>query len=157
MITSAIYSNRDQTNIKIEPGGWYMPWPCFNSHRKLIEEWMEEGNIIADYDPNHGKTEDQIYQELVINAESIVKSYIQSNIDAYNKSNGTNFESVYNCNIYTNQDDYPHQQFCIDIVAFNAQVWNAARQLQISIGLGETVQPETEEDFISHFPVYSGT
>jgi len=154
MIENIRYSNLDNSQVIVEPQGWNVPQPCETWHQGVIDKWLAEGNTIAPYDENYGKTTEQIYLEKVTAAEALTDAHIQAPIASYNNANGTNFGGIHNCASYINTPSYTHYQFCVDVWAFNVQVWEAARQIQIDIINGNLVQPETEEAFIALLPVW---
>lgn len=91
-------------------------------------------------------------QKMIADGEALVESHVQAEVDKYNEANGTNFTNVDSCNKYVLQDTYAHQQFCIDVVAFNCLVWETARQLQAD---GEVGADTTAEEFIAMLPVFN--
>ena len=84
-----------------------------------------------------------------------VDKYVQSTIDRYNKANGTMFEKVHNCAAYAGVDGYTHQQFCKDILAHNANVWETARNIEADVVAGNRDMPTTDE-LINELPDYMG-
>lgn len=98
---------------------------------------------------NPPKTPEQIKQELTLE----VDKYLKKEIDKYNKTNGTLFASVHNCATYVLVDTYPHRQFCVDIINFNAAVWEKARSIEYDV-LAEKREMPTVEEFIAELPVF---
>ena len=82
-----------------------------------------------------------------------VDGYIQNEVNKYNKANGTMFEKVHNCAAYVGVATYSHQQFCIDILSFNASVWDKARSVEAEVIAGLRVPPAKEE-LLSELPVF---
>lgn len=75
-------------------------------------------------------------QELLVVAiisegETLVDGYIQKAVDDYNKTNGTKFSDAHSCADYKDVTGYTHQQFCIDVWAWNVAVWESARANQV--------------------------
>ena len=84
----------------------------------------------------------------------IVENYIQKELDKYNKVNGTLFEKIHNCAAYKDISTYPHQQFCIDILEWNAEVWETARGILYDVKTGVRSEP-TVDDFIDELPEFA--
>jgi len=84
-----------------------------------------------------------------------VEKHIQNEVDKYNKANGTLFASVHNCATYVLVETYPHRQFCVDIVNFNAKVWERARSIEADVVSEKREMPSIEE-FIAELPVFNG-
>jgi len=114
----------------------------------------EEGNFYEFYNedltPDLEKIQALAVLKMIADGEKLVAKYVQAFIDEYNKANSVNFTNVDSCNKYVAQTNYSHQQFCIDIVAFNCNVWETARSLYVD---GTITSETTEEDFISLLPV----
>lgn len=94
--------------------------------------------------------------KLEVTKKSFIKAvdaYIQNTIDTYNKDNGVLFTNIYNCIAYIGVDTYEHQQFCIDVVNWNAAVWSAARALELDI-ISERIAIPSTDEFITLLPTY---
>jgi len=124
----------------------------------LFEIKDEDGNGTGTYydfynedlTPDLEKIQALAVLKMIADGEKLVAKYVQSFIDEYNEANAVNFTNVDSCNKYVAQTNYSHQQFCIDIVAFNCNVWETARSLYVD---GTITSETTEEDFISLLPV----
>ena len=112
---------------------------------------MPYSNYNMDGTPNVELNNAEAIQKMIADGEAVVESHVQAEVDKYNEANGTNFTDVDSCNKYVLQDTYAHQQFCIDIVAFNCLVWKTARQLQAD---GTVGMDTTEEEFIALLPEF---
>jgi len=108
-----------------------------------------EGNYLPDFD----RINKEILEVTIRDGERIVKEHVQKVIDDYNEANGIRLESIVNCTLYKDDSSYPHQQFCIDVLAFNAECWVKARKTQEDILSGSISLP-TEEEFIAMLPVF---
>ena len=130
----------------------------FNTDFSLIQ-LDEDGNFYEFYNqdgtPDLQRVQEKQLQELIASGEFLVKKYIQGVVDVYNLAHNVKFESVGSCSKYVGIDTYSHQQFCIDILAFNAQVWEVSRAVQLDIVNGVIPQP-TEQEFLDMLPKYSG-
>lgn len=156
MTDSVRYITEDNSLIKVEPEGWTIPQPCHTYHQSIIDAWVDEGFSIAPYDPYHGWTEEQIQAAKVSQAESIVEAHIAEVITTYNQANMLKFDGIHSVANYINTPTYTHYPFCVAAWAFNVEVWEAARQLQIDIMNGVVEEPTTNEEFIAHLPVFDG-
>jgi len=102
------------------------------------------------YIPDMVKAQTEAQSALIKHGEDLVKSYIQKVIDDYNTANGVRFENINNCSLYKDDTTHPHQQFCINIIAFNSLVWKEARVLQVQV---ITMNPlPTDEEFLAMLP-----
>jgi len=113
-------------------------------------EYYEFYKTDGSYVPDTEKIQALAVLKMIADGEKLVDKYVQTFIDAYNEANGVNFTNVDSCNKYVAQTDYSHQQFCIDIVAFNCKTWETARGLYVD---GTITSETTEEDFIALLPV----
>ncbi|MFT7880824.1 MAG: hypothetical protein ABXS91_10570 [Sulfurimonas sp.] len=86
--------------------------------------------------------------------QDLAAKHIQDVIEAYNQAHGLSFKDAHSCANYMGVDGYTHQQFCIDIWAFNVQVWEEVRNV-ILPGIDFT-NPPTEAEFIAMLPAYHG-
>lgn len=123
--------------------------PIVENHNGLVEITKDEFDQLVYEINNPPKTPEQVKQELALE----VDKYIQNEVDKYNKANGTLFASVHNCATYVLVDTYPHRQFCIDIVNFNAIVWEKARSIEADV-LAEKREMPTIEEFIAELPIF---
>ena len=130
----------------------------FNIDFSLIQ-LDEDGNFYKFYNqdgtPDIDKCNTKSLEDLVEAGEVVVKQYVQDVVNDYNKTHNIKFENVYNCAVYKDIDDYEHQQFCIDVLAFNAAVWQKAREIQVDIVEGNIETP-TDEEFRNMLPAYDG-
>lgn len=115
----------------------------------LTEITKEKFDQLAYEINNPPKTFEQVRQELTLE----VDKYIQNEVDKYNKANGTLFANVHNCATYVLVDTYPHRQFCVDIINFNATVWEKTRSIEADV-LAEKREMPTVEEFIAELPVF---
>lgn len=126
-----------------------------NRHYKEIQEWVAQGNTTA---PQYTEEELAVMaqNEMITTGERLAKNQVQSIIDKYNEDHNVKFENVDSCFKYTSDSTYSNYQFCVDIIAYNIEVWEACRTIQDDIMNGNIEVP-TEEEFIGLLPVYSGT
>ena len=83
----------------------------------------------------------------------IVNVYIQAEVDKQNALNGTDFERIQNCTAYKDISTYPHQQLCVDLLNWNAQVWEATRGIMYDVQIG-AIDPPDKETFIGMLPEF---
>jgi len=120
-----------------------------NSDDNFYEFYNQDGT------PDLQRVQEKQLQELIASGEFLVKKYIQGVVDAYNLAHNVKFESVDSCSKYVGIDTYSHQQFCIDLLAFNAQVWEVSRAVQLDI-LAGNIEAPTDEEFVAMLPAYEG-
>jgi len=90
-------------------------------------------------------------QKMIADGEALVESHVQVEIDKYNEEHGVHFTDVDSCHKYTGQDGYIHQQFCVDIVAYNTSCWEKARIAQQD---GVVTMNTTAEEFLAVLPAF---
>jgi hypothetical protein len=98
------------------------------------------------------KKQEQETKAKVQEVTGIIDQYIQAKVDEYNMKNGTLFEKVHNCVAYKDIEGYAHQKFCQDVLVWNAQVWETARQVQVDVLTGVRQEP-TEEELLAELPI----
>lgn len=104
-----------------------------------IKLWLQENT------PEPEFSSDDLLSQAMSNLVSMTDKHIQAEVEKYNEANNVLFGSIHNCSTYVTLDTYPHQAFCIAIIKWNADVWEAVRTYQASqTELG--VLP-TEEEF----------
>jgi len=115
-----------------------------DTKRKVVSEKVEQARAIR---------EDEKRKESIKFFTSFVENYIYEPIKNYNEANGTLFESVHNCATYMPVENYPHRDFCIKAVNFNANVWETARVLEKDITDNNKPIP-TEEELALQLPKF---
>lgn len=125
---------------------------------QLDDTWLpiekEDGAITAPQGLVEQLANEQLEQAKA-NLVSTVDAYIQITVDAYNKANGTLFASVHNCATYINVPTYIHYEFCVDVVKFNADVWEKARAIEADVLAGLRPMP-TAKKLVVELPVFEG-
>jgi len=89
-------------------------------------------------------------------AEKYTENHVKKVINAHNKKYSVRFDSVHNCASYINSPTYTHYQFCRDVWDFNVNCWEAGRQIQMDVSLGNIPMPLTEDEYLSLLPTYGG-
>jgi len=133
------------TEFHISKG--YKEVPTENIFTKEDGSYYEYYNDDLTPDLVRIQAEDMV--KLVAHGEELVKKLVQTEIDKYNNANGVRFESITNCVLYKDDVSHPHQQFCVDIVAYNSLVWKEARELQPTV-MAMNPLP-TDDEFIAMF------
>ena len=87
--------------------------------------------------------------------EISIMGHIQSRVDEYNAAHGLSFRDVYSCALYARDNGYTHQQFCLDVWAWNVAVWEHARSVLADVLDGIRSEP-TAQELIAELPSYSG-
>lgn len=82
-----------------------------------------------------------------------IEQLIQSEIDKYNEANGVLFKDIDACAKYVNIPSYTHYQFCIDVISWQTNVWETARQIQSDVLAGTRTMP-TEKELLSELPTF---
>lgn len=98
----------------------------------FTEVLRDENGVVTNNEPLRLQEEADSTAKLILDGETLVNEYIQAPIDAYNEANKVKFTSVDSCFKYTSNPAYIHYQFCVDIVAFNINVWEVARVNQVT-------------------------
>jgi hypothetical protein len=88
----------------------------------------------------------------IIKAEDAITNYIQDAINDYNTTHGVAFKDIDALQKYTVMPEYTHYKFCIDMLAWNVQVWEAARQIQIEIFSGQRAPIDPSENIVRYLP-----
>lgn len=124
------------------------------------DEWLsmgvekEEGDTSLDI-YYEGELAKQVEDKAKAYLVAVVEGLVQSEIAKYNEANGVIFQSVYNCVAYMGVEGYSHQPFCISIVKYNADVWDAARAIEVAVLGGSRAMP-TAKELLTELPVYVG-
>ncbi len=138
-----------------------------SANTQLDESWLSLDGLTKDTDGNFYEfynadgTPDTVknaasYKEYLVNLGlTAVEEHIQEQVDRYNLDNEVAFTNAHNCADYKDMAGYTHQQFCIDIWAFNVEVFEAARGMQDTVLSGIPPIP-TEAEFKALLPVYIG-
>jgi len=92
---------------------------------------------------------------IVSNYTQAVGDYIQSSIKIYNTTNGVAFSGIDAMQKYTIDPNYTHYQFAVDVLAWNIQVWEYARQVFADVQAGTRTLP-TQDELIAELPIYTG-
>lgn len=137
------------------PDTWAIPTVeavDFNFIHPFGEYEVQNGSIV-----HVGKSIEMIDAErmaLITRAEIMVNTHIQKVVDDYNTSHLVSFRDVHSCANYQTVTGYTHQQFCVDVWAFNVNVWEVVRNtIMPTIDFNA---PPTEAAFVAMLPVYNG-
>lgn len=108
-------------------GDSFVPNDERNIDYALVQKWIDVGGIVS---PEF--TAEELQKEAFDNFVSMTDTHIQAEVMKYNEANNVMFGSIHNCSTYVTVDTYPHQAFCISILKWNADVWEAVRTYQAS-------------------------
>jgi hypothetical protein len=112
---------------------------------------MVDGMYVADLAIIQTKALKEARKGLV----AVIETHVQEAITAYNLAHSVMFENVHNCATYKDIETYPHKQFCLDIITFNATAWETGRTVEAQVLNGDFAMP-TSEEFKAMLPTYNG-
>lgn len=112
----------------------------------------EEGNIPEEF-ANLPQQIDLSNTLVLWGYEQAVTELIQAQIDNYNKTYKTAFESVHTAANYRHDTGYTHQPFCASVWVWNISVWEAARAILADIMMGQRSIVNVE-DLLAELPAF---
>ena len=133
--------------------------PVYNKYAQMCVELEPELRVDGKHYKRYevqdktGETLIQGMEKLKLDMSKAVDGYIQNVVDTYNRENGTMFEKVHNCTAYKDITTYSHRQFCIDVLEFNANVWDTARSIEADVAAGLRPMP-TVDELLAELPVF---
>lgn len=123
-----------------------------------VEAWTERDMFTADILDEDGITvlktiaeqendyiaslEAKALEEKIRTATQAVDALIQAEIDLYNTTNGVAFKDIDALAKYVTVTTYPHNAFCVSMINWVAELWEAAR----------TSTATNEADFLAGLP-----
>lgn len=142
------------TNLKVVVRDGYTTDALGN----LVQAWTERDMFTSDILDEDGVTvlktvaeqeteylaslEAKALQDKINKATQAVDALIQAEIDVYNQTNGVAFKDIDALAKYVTVTTYAHNAFCVSMVNWVAQLWEAAR----------TSTAATEEEFLASLP-----
>lgn len=135
-------------------GNWVERW----SVRDMFSDYTNEDDVVvtkaeqeAEYlAKKQADALNQAREEMV----RAVESLIQGEITKYNEANLVAFKDIDACAKYTTTPTYTHYQFCVDVIAWQTNVWETARSIQADVLAGTRPLP-TLEEFVAELPVFN--
>lgn len=112
-----------------------------NRYSHYTDEVDEDGYKL----PDMAKIAEMQVNQARADIVKAVEEYIQATIDGYNEANGILLKNIDSCFKYTAVPTYTHYQFCVDVIAWNARVWETARAIEAEVLAGNRGVPSVEE------------
>jgi hypothetical protein len=138
--------------VELVDGNYVQKWKVVD----MFSDYTNEDGVLVTKEGQEAeylaKKQEQETKAKVQEVTGIIDQYIQAKVDEYNMKNGTLFEKVHNCVAYKDIEGYAHQKFCQDVLVWNAQVWETARQVQVDVLTGVRQEP-TEEELLAELPI----